>query len=222
LEYIIIDGNSTDGTLDIIKKYAGMYPANIKWVSEPDKGIYDAMNKGIAMATGDIIGILNSDDRYVHAGVLSLICQKFSSSECNSVYGNLIYVKNEKPYRYWKSGEMKSFKSGWMPPHPAFFVKKSVYEKYGLFRLDCGTAADYELLLRFLEKNKISTSYIDKTLVYMSAGGASNNGLQTRIKSSYYDAYAWKVNGLTPVWYTFLCKKLIKIPQFIHARIKRF
>jgi hypothetical protein len=105
-----------------------------------------------------------------------------------------------------------------MPPHPAFFVRKSVYDELGLYRLDCGTAADYELLLRFFEKNNISASYINKTLVYMSTGGASNNGMRSRINAANADKYAWLVNGLTPAWFTFFCKKIIKMPQFVYAK----
>jgi glycosyltransferase involved in cell wall biosynthesis len=218
LEYLIIDGSSNDGTVDIIKEYAEKYPQIIKWVSEPDKGVYDAMNKGIEMATGDIIGILNSDDCYTGNDVLYLVCNEFVTSGHDAVYGDLVYVKHNKPYRYWKSGKQKSFKSGWMLPHPSFFVKKSVYEKLGKFRLDCGTVADYELLLRFFEKNAITASYIAKVFIYMSVGGISNSGIKSRINAAISDRYAWRVNGLTPSKFTLFFKKISKVSQFVRAK----
>jgi glycosyltransferase involved in cell wall biosynthesis len=218
LEYIIIDGNSTDGTLGIVKEYAEKYPKIIKWVSEPDKGIYDAMNKGILMSTGEIIGILNSDDFYASEKVLSLVDKIITTTKIDSCYGNLLYIKNSRSYRYWRSGRRKSFKYGWMPPHPAFFIKKDVYEKYGLFRLDCGVNSDYELMLRFLEKFNISTVWIDEVFVYMNAGGKSNNGLKSRIDGIINDKIAWKVNHLLPLFYTLSWKRIRKLPQYFMAR----
>jgi glycosyltransferase involved in cell wall biosynthesis len=218
LEYVIIDGSSDDGTLAIIKEYGSKYPDIIKWISEPDDGLYDAMNKGIALASGDIIGILNSDDIYSRNDILFLVFEEFKIFGIDSVYGDLIYLKNSRLYRYWKSGKQRSFKTGWMPPHPAFFVKKSIYENLGFYRLDCGTCADYELLLRFFEKNNITTSYIKNVLVYMTVGGVSNNGLNARVNAAFFDRYAWELNKLTPVWYTFLCKKSSKLLQFIYAK----
>ena len=148
--------------------------------SEPDKGIYDAMNKGVRLASGTIVGILNSDDCYAASDVLSSVLTAFEENHTETAYGNLMYVKNNKPYRYWKSGKYVSFKYGWMPPHPSFFVRKDAYEKYGMYRFDCGVNADYELMLRFLEKEKASTVWIDRVLVKMAAGGASGNGLKSR------------------------------------------
>jgi glycosyltransferase involved in cell wall biosynthesis len=218
IEYILIDGVSRDNTLEIIKEYADKIPALIKWKSEPDNGIYDAMNKGIQMATGDIIGILNSDDCYMSNDVLSIVVKAITDKD--SCYGNIIYIKNDKPYRYWKSGKYKSFKQGWMPPHPAFFVKKEIYEKYGKFRLDCGSAADYELMLRFLEKEKISTIWIDKIFTVMRVGGASNKNIEARINAYKNDRKAWKVNNLRPYCFTQMLKRLTKIPQYITRRNK--
>jgi glycosyltransferase involved in cell wall biosynthesis len=217
LELIIIDGNSIDGTIDIIKSYAEKYQKIIKWASEPDNGIYDAMNKGIAIATGELIGILNSDDYYASKEVLSLVDKIMSTKGIDSCYGNLLYIKNNKPYRYWRSGKQKSFKYGWMPPHPAFFIKKTIYEKYGLFRLDCGVNGDYELMLRFFEKYNISTMWLDKVFVYMSAGGKSNNGIQSRINSIVNDKIAWRVNTLTLLFFTLFLKRVRKLPQFFMA-----
>jgi len=214
MEYIIIDGNSTDGTLKIIKEYANKYPTIIKWKSEPDNGMYDAMNKGIKIANGDIIGILNSDDYYALSNVLALVVDVMSKKNIDSCYGNLLYIKNNKPYRFWKAGERESFKFGWMPPHPSFFVRRNIYEKYGLFRLDCGVNADYELMLRFLEVYNISTKWIDYTFVYMNTGGKSNKDLQSRMDAIINDKMAWTVNNIKPNMFTFLIKRLRKIPQY--------
>ncbi|WP_010262378.1 glycosyltransferase family 2 protein [Treponema primitia] len=218
LEYIIVDGASVDGTLDIIKEYAEKYPKIIKYISSPDAGIYDAMNKGIEIATGTIIGILNSDDCYSANDVLYFISREFDKTGSDAVYGDLLYVKNNKPYRYWKSGERKSFKSGWMIPHPSFFVKKEIYIKYGNFRLDCGSAADYEILLRLLEKYSISISYLPKVLVYMRIGGVSNSGIKSRINALIEDKHAWEVNSLEPLKFTIFLKKIYKLSQFIRAK----
>ena len=217
LEYLIIDGASKDGTLDIIKRYAEKNPC-MRFVSEKDSGIYDAMNKGISMATGDIIGILNSDDYYASDDSLSSIINAFKQNDVEMVFGNLLYVKNNKPYRYWKSGNPRTFKFGWMPPHPALFVKAEVYKNNGFFRLDCGINADYELMLRFFEKEKLSSFWLDKIITCMEAGGTSNNGIKSRVAGIKNDSLAWKVNGLKKHWYTVILKKLRKVPQFFCFR----
>ena len=221
LEYILIDGKSTDNTVDIIKKYDEKVN-NIKWISEPDKGIYDAMNKGIQMATGDIIGILNSDDFYASDDILETVCNVFLNNDIQCCYGNILYVKsvdkNIRPYRYWVSGRPRSFKFGWMPPHPAFFVKKEIYNKYGLFRLDCGTAADYEFMLRLYEKYKIKSMWINKIFTYMEAGGASSANLISYKKSHKYDIEAWDKNNLHKLFIMAWLKKIRKIPQFLYAK----
>lgn len=218
LEYLLIDGESKDGTVGIIRKYAEENPC-IHFISERDKGIYDAMNKGIALATGDVIGILNSDDFYASEDSLFFVQESFENSKADMVYGNLLYVKNGKPYRYWKSGRARTFKFGWMPPHPSFFVKSEIYKKYGEFRLDCGVNADYELMLRFFEKEKLSSAWIDKIITCMEAGGASNSGIKSRVVSCVNDSLAWKKNGLKYSKLTIFLKKIRKIPQFIGAKV---
>jgi glycosyltransferase involved in cell wall biosynthesis len=218
LEYIIIDGLSKDSTMDIVKKYR-KNNSNIIAISEKDNGIYDAMNKGIKISTGDIIGILNSDDRYSYNMVLHDVAEAFVNHEIDCCYGNILYIKDNKPYRYWKAGQPRTFKYGWMPPHPAFFVKKSVYEKYGLFRLDCGVNADYELMLRFMEFRKARTKWIDKTFVLMRAGGRSNNGFQSRIDALDDNKIAWRKNGINPALYTIALKRIRKINQFALAKL---
>ncbi len=221
LEYLIIDGASKDNTVAIAETYRNQFESkdfSFSVKSEPDKGIYDAMNKGVNLATGDIIGILNSDDYYASTDVLYSVLQGFEKSNTDSLYGNLLYVKNGKSYRYWNSGKPRTMKFGWMPPHPAFFVKKDIYQKYGLFRLDCGTAADYELMLRFLEKNKISTLWINKTFTNMEAGGASSAGIDAYKKSHQNDKNAWVLNDLKPAPGFAWLKKIRKIPQFVTAK----
>lgn len=221
LEYIIIDGASSDATISIAESYRSRFESK-DWpytiISEPDKGIYDALNKGINLATGDIIGILNSDDYYAYKDVLYDIEAIFEKNTTDSVYGDLLYVKNRKPYRYWKAGQYKSCRSGWMPPHPAFFVKKSVYDKFGTFRLDCGINADYEIMLRFLEVKKISTVWLNKICIYMEAGGISNCGLRSRLQAVRNDTIAWKKNGIKPALFTIALKRIRKLPQYIFAK----
>lgn len=175
VEHILIDGVSTDGTVEVIKKYKSV----ATFVSEPDKGIYDAMNKGIALATGDIVGILNADDFYVNEKVLEHVSRIFEDDSVEACYGDLVYIdqfNKEKVIRYWKSKPYVSgmFKSGWAPAHPTFFVRKSVYEKFSFFNLDYKLAADFEILFRLIEQNKIKTKYLSKVLVKMRLGGATN------------------------------------------------
>ena len=214
IDYVVVDGNSTDETISIIKEYEHKFNGRMRWISEPDNGLYDAMNKGLKTANGEITGILNSDDRYASDDVLKQVVDTVSGKNTDSCYGNLLYVKKNKPYRYWQAGNRKSFKLGWMPPHPSLFIKKNVYEKYGYYRLDCGTAADYELMLRFLEKEKVTTQWIDELLVIMRVGGISNRSISSRIEALNNDKRGWIVNNLKPYFFTTFLKKARKIPQY--------
>lgn len=221
LEYLIIDGASKDNTVSIAESYRKKFEAKgIAYIikSEPDKGIYDAMNKGVQLAKGEIIGILNSDDYYASSDVLCTVINGFEKHKTETLYGNLLYVKDGKPYRYWRSGVFKTFKHGWMPPHPAFFVTKKAYNQYGGYRLDCGVNADYEFMLRLLEKEKASTIWIQKTFVNMEAGGTSDNGIDSRIQGVIDNKIAWEVNDMKPPFYTVYWKKIRKIPQFLLAK----
>ncbi len=216
-ELIIIDGGSSDETLSIIEKYKSAVSIII---SEKDNGIYDALNKGISLATGDIIAILHSDDFYIHNHVLSKVIETFIAHKSESVYGNLIYVDRidtNSIIRKWISGNYKhgKFIQGWMPPHPAFFVKKQCYDIYGKFNLSLRSSADYELMLRFLHKHKISTAYLNDFLVKMRIGGQSNVTLKNRIKANREDKLAWKLNNIKPAFYTLIFKPLRKLIQFI-------
>ncbi len=213
IEYIIVDGKSTDNTLDIVKKYDKIN----KVISEPDKGIYDAMNKGIRLATGDVVGILNSDDIYASENVIDRVVKAIKETDC--CWGNLLYVdkKDEnKTIRRWISSEYKEdlFEKGWHPPHSTFFVKKNVYDRYGVFNLNFKIAADYELMLRLLEKNKISFSFIPEILVKMKIGGTSNRSVLNIIKANIECYNAWKVNELKINPLKLFLKPFSKVKQY--------
>ncbi len=216
IEYIIIDGNSTDRTLEITKKFS----AGISiLISEADEGLYHAINKGIQLSSGEIICNLNADDFYADAGVIRKVVDLFTESRSDAVYGDLHYVDKkdkEKIVRNWKSGAYKEglFLKGWMPPHPAFFVKKSIYDAYGNFNVSLKSAADYELMLRFIHKHKIKTAYLPSVLVKMRTGGKSNKTLANRIKANLEDRKAWKINNLRPGFLTLFLKPLRKLNQY--------
>lgn len=219
VEHIIIDGASTDNTLNLLSHFGHNGPV----LSEGDDGIYHAMNKGVAMASGDIVGILNSDDFYPHADVIEKVVQVFKNSKCDGVYGDLVFVDSlraKKVLRKWVAGNYSRnlFYKGWMPPHPTFFVKREVYEKYGLFNLDFKNSSDYELLLRFIFLNNIKLKYIPGVMVHMRAGGHSNKSLKNRLIAHKEDYLAWKLNGISPKWYTLALKPLGKVKQFIVAK----
>lgn len=217
IEFIIVDGRSTDSTLQIIEKYKDRIS---KFVSEKDNGIYDALNKGISMATGDIVGILHSDDFYTDNTVIENVVNTFSQTKCEGLYADLYYVdktNTNKIIRKWKSGtyNQNSFLFGWMPPHPTFFVKKEVYNKFGSFNLDFKTSADYELMLRLIYKNKIKLSYLPKYIVKMRMGGQSNVTAKNRLIANMEDRKAWEVNNVRPYFFTLYLKPLRKITQFL-------
>jgi glycosyltransferase involved in cell wall biosynthesis len=213
LEYIIIDGGSQDGTQNIIEKYQSRIA---HYVSEPDRGIYDAMNKGLARATGEVIGILNSDDTFAYPDVLSDIAALIQDKD--AVYADLEYVDaiTGKVKRKWRSGvyQSGSFLKGWMPPHPTFFVRKTIYDQYGYFLTDHGTAADYEIMLRFIHRYNIQLAYLPEVITRMKIGGASNATWKHRLAANIADRKSWTINGLTPKWYTLWLKPLRKVSQW--------
>lgn len=217
IEYIIIDGGSNDDTLNIIEKYKDSIH---KVISEPDKGIYDAMNKGVNNASGDLIGILNSDDFYAHSDVISKVVSKITEANTDSIYADLVYVDRNNTNdvtRKWISGSYEDgmFLKGWMPPHPTFFLKKICYDKYGTYTLKLKSAADYELMLRMLHKHKISTTYLPQIITKMRVGGESNVSIKNRIRANKEDAEAWRMNGLKPGAFTRFKKPLSKVKQFL-------
>lgn len=215
IEHIIIDNCSTDQSLSILQNFQFK---NRTIVSEKDKGLYDAINKGIKLANGEIIGILHADDFYCHSKVIEQVVALFQS-DYQGVYANLNYVQRsntKKIVRKWRTGKYQrsSFMYGWMPPHPTCFVTKSVYEKNGDYRLDMGTAADYEWILRNMYRYKVPFAYLDDYIITMRLGGVSNQNLKSRILANIHDRKAWKVNELKPYWYTLYLKPLRKIFQF--------
>jgi glycosyltransferase len=215
IEYIVIDGNSTDKTISIIKSYGDKITT---FISENDYGLYDALNKGISLATGDVVGILHSDDFYTNNHVIQHIVSSFSKSPVDAVYADLYYVdkiNTNQIHRKWKAGIYKEgmFLNGWMPPHPTFFVKRTIYEKFGSFNLTLTSAADYELMLRFIHKHKIVVAYLSEFIIKMRVGGKSNLTLKNRIIANKEDRLAWKLNNVKPYFYTLYLKPLRKIIQ---------
>ncbi len=214
IEHIIIDGASKDKTLSLIKNNTTKI---LKVISEPDNGIYDALNKGIKNATGDIIVFLHADDIFAKNTIIEDAAKLFTNKQTDSIYGDLQYVSKEdtnKIIRYWKSGEFKfsKLKKGWMPPHPTFFVKKKIYDKLGTFDTSFRIAADYDIILRFLGQNKISTAYLPQVMIKMRIGGESNKSIKNIIKKMQEDVKVLKKNKFGG-WHTVFLKNIIKIPQ---------
>ena len=211
-EYLLIDGGSIDGTLNIAKEQDHIS----KIVSEADKGIYDALNKGIKNTTGEIIGFLNSDDTFFDEKSLQNICNAFDDN-IDCIFGDLIYTDvNENIKRVWKGSAFKkgAFKKGWMPAHPTFYCRRSVYEKLGLYDDSFKIAGDFELMLRFLEKFNIRSKYIPKTLVNMKVGGASNNGLKSKLDILKEEFRAFDQNNIDVKKISFIFHKAKKIKEF--------
>lgn len=216
IEHLIIDGVSTDDTAAI----ACQYPHVARFVSEPDKGLYDAMNKGIMLASGHIIGILNSDDFYANNQVIEKIVELFQDPDTLAVYADLQYVDaadTNKVIRHWKAGiyDQQAFYYGWMPPHPSFFVRKQLYEQCGVFNTSFRHSADYELMLRLLLRYNAPAAYLPEVVVKMRMGGQSNASFKNRWNANREDRRAWTVNGLTPYFFTLPLKPFRKIGQFL-------
>ncbi len=200
LEYIVIDGASADGTGDIIRSYGDRID---RVVIEPDRGIYDAMNKGLRLASGEIIGFINADDFYPHDGVVSRAAREFGDDGLGACYGDLCYVdpvRTSDVVRYWKSAPFRpgSFRYGWCPPHPTFFVRRRVYERYGGFDERYRIASDIELMMRFLEVHGIRTAYIPEVMVHMRMGGATNRSLRNILRQNLEIWDALKRHDLRP------------------------
>jgi len=216
IEYIIVDGNSADNTKDIINRYSGKISI---FISEPDEGLYYAMNKGINLATGDVVGILNSDDFYVDESVIEKVVNCFTPAT-DAVYGDIMYVDRSnvsEVKRYWRSGSfsLQKMKFGWMPPHPGFFVRRSAYKQHGVFNTSFVASADYELMFRLIYKHHIRLAYLPQVLVKMRDGGLSNTSFAQRLKANREDSMAWKINGFRIPFFFRLLKPLRKLPQFL-------
>ncbi len=215
LEYIVIDGGSTDKTIPIINKYSKFIS---HFISEPDKGIYDAMNKGIKLATGDVIGVLNADDFFADTDILNAVSLVFNKNNVDIVYGDLDYVNTEGDIiRKWRSKAYKQglFNWGWMPPHPTFYCKRNIFGNLGGYSLEYGTAADYELMLRYMHLNKVGAFYLKKVLVKMKVGGISNKNFSNRVKGMLHDFKAMRFNGIMLPVLTLICKPARKIIQYL-------
>lgn len=216
IEYIIIDGGSNDNTFSIIEKYAPLFDKRLKYVSEPDAGIYDAMNKGLGIATGDIVGFLNSDDYFKNIDVLETIAEAFEKNKTDAVFGNVSYVKNfsRRIIRSYSGRHFRPWllRFGMMPPHPSFYMKRQCYVNVGGYRTDFLISGDYELLLRCFLKENISYQYIDLDMVVMRLGGASNRNLYSILCNNSLEIIkACRVNGIYTNWFMILFRFCLKI-----------
>lgn len=219
IEHIIVDGGSSDETLQIIKQYETRIS---KWISEPDRGMYDAINKGIKLSTGNLIGILNSDDVLASENVIEKIVEAFENNDTDTLYGDLQYVDPldlNKIYRNWKGKPYKRslFRSGWMPAHPTFYIRRHLVEKYGYYENHYYSAADYEFMARYLYKNRVSSFYLPVLIVKMRRGGQSNNNLKKRLRANRRDYLAMKKNGIPFPFLVSVLKPLSKLHQYFNS-----
>lgn len=221
-EHIIIDGASKDNTLDIIKKYEKKYKGKLKYISEKDKGLYDAMNKGIKMATGDVIGLLNSDDVYASNNVLSLVNKNLEKSNYDGVHADLLYVSEDlkEPKRKWVAKEGK-IKNGWMPAHPTLYLKKEVYDQKGLYDLQFKIVSDFDFIVRVCNDENIKLKYIPENLIYMRLGGVSSAGLKGYIKNVKEANRVLKHNNVKFSEFVIFKRFIKTILQYVKAKFIR-
>jgi glycosyltransferase involved in cell wall biosynthesis len=222
-EYIIVDGKSKDNTLDIVKEYEPRFEGRLSWISEPDKGIYDAMNKGISMATGDVVGILNSDDFYHRNDIFEQVVSAFSDKQVDAIYGDVRFVKDsnlDKTVRYYSSKTFspKKFRFGFMPAHPSFFTYKRFFDNFGCYKIDYKIAADYELLLRFIYIHKLRCKYIPLDFMKMRLGGVSTASWKSNIILNKEIVRACKENNVWTCLPLLFLKYFIKIFEFVNPR----
>ena len=201
IEYIIVDGASKDNTLDIIRAYEPQFQGRMKWISEPDRGLYDAMNKGICMATGDVVGILNSDDFFTSNDVLEKVAECFADNDVDAVYGDIHFVRSDdlnRCVRYYSSRIFRRglMRLGFIPAHPSFYCRRECFEKYGCYKTDYKIAADFDLLLRFIYVHRIRIKYLPVDMVTMRLGGASTSGLKSRMTGMKEHLRSFRENGL--------------------------
>lgn len=212
LEYIIVDGGSTDGTMELIRRMEKRMPGRFRYLSEPDRGIYDAINKGIALSTGDIIGCCF--DRYADEGVIRRMVQVMETECTDGVHGDLYYMDGERIVRRWHQGQ-GTIRTGWLPGHPTMYLRREVYETYGVYRTDYRIAADYEFMVRILYRKQVTLSYLPEILIYMSYGGTSTSSLGSYLLSLKEGHRALKENGVPFAWFTDLCRTVRVLLQFV-------
>lgn len=216
IEKVMVDGGSDDGTLSILRAFTTNKDV---LSSEPDEGIYDALNKGIKLSSGDVIGLLHSDDLFPDESIVAKIADAFmQDANVDAVYGDLVYIKKDEPdkvVRYWQAGTFHKDKlrKGWMPPHPTLYLRRSVYDKFSQFDTNYHIAADYDFMLRVFSDESLNIRYIPEVLVKMRTGGASNRSLKNIIYKSYEDYRALRANKIGGLW-SLTMKNLSKIPQF--------
>ena len=212
IEHIIVDGGSTDGTVEFLKELEEKEPGRISWMSEKDNGIYDAINKGIRMATGDIVGCCF--DRYADEGVLMRMVEIMEKEGTDGVHGDLCYMDGDRIVRKWHQGQ-GVIRSGWMPGHPTLYLKKAVYDKFGLYRTDYRISGDYEFMVRILYRKEVTLSYLPEILIYMSHGGTSTNSLGAYVESMMEGHRALVENHVPFAWVTDLCRVVRVLSQFV-------
>ena len=212
IEHIIVDGGSTDGTVDLLKELEEKEPGRISWMSEKDNGIYDAINKGICMATGEIVGCCF--DRYADEGVLMRMVEIMEKEGTDGVHGDLCYMDGDRIVRKWHQGQ-GVIRSGWMPGHPTLYLKKEVYDRFGLYRTDYRISGDYEFMVRILYRKEVTLSYLPEILIYMSHGGTSTNSLGAYVESMMEGHRALVENHVPFAWVTDLCRVVRVLSQFV-------
>jgi len=223
-EYIIVDGASSDRTMDIVRSYEKPFAGRLRYICEPDGGVYDAMNKGIAMASGDIVGLLNSDDFYTQPDVLERMVSAFRVCETDAVYGDVHYVapgKLTKCVRYYSS---RLFRPGWMrfgfmPAHPSFYCKRDIYQRFGTFDTSYKVAADFEQLLRLIYINKIRTRYVRMDFVTMRTGGLSNSGMRSHRLIMKDHLRALRTHGIYSNFCILSLRYLYKMAEIVKSRL---
>ncbi len=219
IEYVIIDGNSTDETLELVKQHQIQFPQiDFKIQSEPDSGIYDALNKGVQLATGEVIGFVHSDDILAENQTLSMLVNQFKKENLDGIYGDLQYVDRNNiasVSRYWKSNLFNAslLKKGWMPAHPTLFLKKEVYQKHGLFNVNYKIAADYDFMLRILKDDDLKFGYLPQVITKMRVGGTSNRSIKNIIQKTKEDYRAVRSNNIGG-WLVVFRKNISKLKQF--------
>jgi len=224
IEYIIVDGGSTDGTLEVIREaeqlFAGVSEdtgnpgrkVEMKWISEPDKGIYDAINKGMKMATGEILGCCF--DQFAAPDVLSKMVDRMQQEGTDGIHGDLYYMDGEKIVRHWHQGQ-GNIRTGWMPGHPTLYLRREVYEKFGYYKMDYRISADYEFMIRILKDGQVKLSYLPEVLIYMAHGGTSTNSLGAYLAGMKEGHRALKENGVRFAWFTDACRVFRVLVQFV-------